>query len=112
MGRIAASAPRQFLIYSLGHVGIQQRPCPRFDAWLLAIFPETVRQVVFAPRKHLRLDQGNGLSAGASEAVKPSAGHWGKMLTGRWAWLSEISPIADDQEAPRSIVPAICKYLS
>ena len=25
---------------------------------------ETVRQVVFAPREHLRLDQGNGLSAG------------------------------------------------
>jgi hypothetical protein len=39
----------------------------------------------------LRLDQGNGLSAGTSEAAKPSAGHWGKMSTGQWAWLSEIT---------------------
>ena len=45
----------------------------------------------FAPREHRRLGQGNGLSAGASEAAKPSAGHWGKMSTGRWAWLSEIN---------------------
>lgn len=58
----------------------------------------------FAPREH----QGNGLSAGASEAAKPSAGHWGKMSTGQWAWFSKIrSPIAEDQEVPRSIVPAV-----
>ena len=62
----------------------------------------------FALREHLRLGQGNGLSAGASEAAKPSAGHWGKMSTGQWAWFSKIrSPIAEDQEVPRSIVPAV-----
>jgi hypothetical protein len=44
----------------------------------------------FAPREHLRLGQGNGLSAGASEAAKPSAGHWDKMSTGQWAWFSKI----------------------
>jgi hypothetical protein len=31
----------------------------------------------------------------------------GKMSTGQWAWLSEIrSPIAEDQELPRSFVPS------
>ena len=49
----------------------------------------------------------------ASEAVKPPDGHWGKMSTGQWAWLSEIrSPIAQDQELARSIVPPNLKIFS
>ena len=60
----------------------------------------------FAPREHRRLGQGNGLSAGASEAAKPSAGHWGKMSTGQWAWLSETTlRELKNQELQRSIVP-------
>ena len=66
------------------------QPNPLVTALAVRDLPETVRQVVFAPCETLRLGQGNGLSAGASEAAKPSAGHWGKMSTGQWAWLSEI----------------------
>jgi hypothetical protein len=37
----------------------------------------------------------------------------GKMSTGQWAWLSGIrSPIAEDQELPRSIVPPNLTILS
>jgi hypothetical protein len=40
------------------------QPNPLVKAWAVRDLPETVRQVVFAPCETLRLDQGNGLSAG------------------------------------------------
>jgi len=73
--------------------------------------PETVRQVVVAPGAPSPSTKATASVRVASEAVKPPDGHWGKMSTGQWAWLSEIrSPIAEHQEFPRSIVPPNLKY--
>jgi hypothetical protein len=77
-------------------------------AWLLAIF---LKRFVKSSSRHVNTFASIKATASVRGHLRPlslSAGHWGKMSTGQWAWLSDIrSPIAEDQEVPRSIVPAI-----